>query len=55
MPLASPAQWRFREAANLANRRNYVLLWTAYSVERQHRRDKLHREYETYQKTLTPP
>lgn len=32
----------------LADRGEYVLLWTAYCVERQHQRDKLRREYEAY-------
>lgn len=30
----------------LAQRKGYVVLWTAYCVERQHRRVKLRREYE---------
>ncbi len=30
----------------LAERDTYVLLWTAYHVEREHRRRKLRREYE---------
>lgn len=29
----------------LDDRRNYVLLWTAYCVDREHRRQKLRREY----------
>lgn len=36
----------------VADRKNYVLLWTAYPVERQHRRDKFQREYEDYWKSV---
>ncbi len=32
----------------LADRGNYVLLWTAFCVERQHNRRKLRKEYEEY-------
>jgi len=39
----------------LATRSTYVLLWTAYTVERTHRREKLRREYQAYQNELTPP
>jgi hypothetical protein len=39
----------------LADRKRYMLLWTAYYVDRQHTREKLLREYEDYQKRLTPP
>ena len=35
----------------LEERRDYVLLWTAYWVERPHRRKKLRNEYEQYQKS----
>lgn len=34
----------------LAKRKNYVLLWTAYFVEKSHRRRKLQKEYEAYKK-----
>lgn len=30
----------------LAQRKNYVILWTAYWIEREHRRKKLRKEYE---------
>lgn len=33
----------------LADRGDYVLPWTAYTVERKHRREKLRKEYEEYQ------
>jgi hypothetical protein len=44
----------------LADRGDYVLLWTAYSVEQEHRREKLRRESEGYgiargPNRLTPP
>jgi len=39
----------------LADRKKYVLLWTAYMVSYKHTRKKLLREYEEYQKRLTPP
>ena len=44
----------------VADRGEYVLLWTAYCVEQEHRREKLRREYEEYAATrepdrLTPP
>ena len=32
----------------LADRGDYVLLWTAYCVEQEHRHRKLHREYEAF-------
>ena len=32
----------------LADRGDYVLLWTAYCVEQEHTRRKLHREYEAF-------
>ncbi len=32
----------------LADRGEYVLLWTAYCVEQEHRRRKLRREYEAF-------
>lgn len=32
----------------LADRGEYVLLWTAYCVEREHQRQKLRREYEAF-------
>jgi len=32
----------------LADRRGYLLLWTAYVVDKPHRRRKLRKEYETY-------
>jgi len=34
----------------LADRGRYVLLWTAYSVEREHMRRKLRKEYDRSQK-----
>lgn len=36
----------------LAERRNYVLPWTAYCVERTHRREKLRKEYEHHVKGI---
>jgi len=39
----------------LADRKRYMLLWTAYFVDRTHTRGKLLKEYEDYQKRLTPP
>jgi hypothetical protein len=39
----------------LAERKNYVILWTAYYVSYDHTRRKLQQEYEEYQKSLTPP
>lgn len=38
----------------LADRRKYVLVWTAYVLQGQHRRDKFRREYERSKK-LKPP
>ena len=32
----------------LADRGDYILLWTAYCVEQEHKRKKLRREYEEY-------
>ena len=32
----------------LADRGEYVLLWTAYYVEQEHRRQKLRKEYKAY-------
>ncbi len=32
----------------LADRGDYVLLWTAYCVEQEHRRQKLRKEYEAF-------
>lgn len=32
----------------LADRGDYILLWTAYCVEREHTRQKLRKEYEAY-------
>jgi hypothetical protein len=34
----------------LAERRGYILLWTAYLVKEKHRKVKLQKEYETYKK-----
>lgn len=34
----------------LADRGEYVLLWTAYTIGPEHRREKLRREYEAFQK-----
>ena len=39
----------------LADRKNYVLLWTTYMVSYKNTREKLIREYEGHQKRLTPP
>lgn len=39
----------------LAERAGYFLPWTAYLVERNHRRRKLQREWEDHQKALKPP
>ena len=38
----------FSYAVVLADRGNYVLLWTAFCVEREHMRQKLRKEYEEY-------
>lgn len=35
----------------LAKRNNYVLFWTAYPVVQSHRKKKLQKEYEEYQKS----
>jgi len=32
----------------LADRKDYVLLWTAYMVDKDHRRQKLQKEFEEY-------
>jgi len=37
----------------LTKRRDYYLFWTAYLVEQPHRKRKLKKEYESYQKTKT--
>ena len=34
-------------------RQDYVLLWTAYPIERQHTKEKLLNEYEDYKKART--
>ena len=39
----------------LAQRKGYVLLWTAYPVARSHRKRKLQREYEAYLKANAAP
>jgi len=39
----------------LADRHSYTLLWSAYHVDRQHTKDSLYKEYQAYQKKLTPP
>ena len=39
----------------LADRKKYILLWTAYMVSYKHTREKLLKDYEEYQKQLTPP
>ncbi len=39
----------------LAVRTGYLLPWTAYPVEREHRRRALRKEHEDYQKKLKPP
>jgi len=39
----------------LADRISYLLLWSAYRVDRQHAKDSLLKEYEDYQKRLMPP
>ena len=35
----------------LADRETYVMLWTAFPVEKQHRREKLQKEYEKFMGT----
>ncbi len=37
----------------LANRGEYILLWTAYIVDKPHMRRKLMKEYEAYKKART--
>lgn len=37
----------------LANRGEYILLWTAYIVDKPHMRKKLMKEYEAYKKART--
>jgi hypothetical protein len=44
--LIAPAD--FSHLVVLADRGNYLLLWTAYPVEQEHRRQRLHREYDEY-------
>jgi multisubunit Na+/H+ antiporter MnhG subunit len=39
----------------LADCISYLLLWSAYRVDRQHTKDSLLKEYEDYQKRLMPP
>lgn len=39
----------------LAERKTYLLLWTAYPVERNHHKVKLLREYEEFRKKLESP
>lgn len=39
----------------LAERRSYILPWTAFPVEREHRRLKLYREYLEYQEEIQDP
>jgi hypothetical protein len=36
----------------LAERKGYLLLWTAYIVERSHQKRKLQKEYEKYKNTI---
>lgn len=36
----------------LADRGDYILPWTAYPVDQEHRKRKLQREYEAYRKSL---
>jgi hypothetical protein len=36
----------------LADRGDYILPWTAYPVDREHRKKKLQKEYEAYRKSL---
>ena len=47
----------FHEAENylvvLANRGEYILLWTAYIVDKPHMKRKLMKEYEAYKKART--
>ena len=35
----------------LAQRKGYILLWTAYMVTEPHRKRKLEKEFQKYQKT----
>jgi hypothetical protein len=37
----------------LAHRNGYVLPWTAYPIERNHRREKLRKEHQEYQQKIT--
>jgi hypothetical protein len=39
----------------LAERQEYILLWTAYMVTENHRKRKLQKEYETYVKANAAP
>ncbi|MCP5102129.1 MAG: hypothetical protein GY950_02055 [bacterium] len=34
----------------LAKRKDYILFWTAYLVEKEHRKKKLNKEFEGYKK-----
>ncbi|MHA1395676.1 MAG: hypothetical protein ACTSRZ_19410 [Promethearchaeota archaeon] len=38
----------------LAKRRNYILFWTAYPVDREHTKRKLTKEYKRYLRRLAP-
>ncbi len=38
----------------LAIRNNYILLWTAYPVDRYHQQQKLLKEYEAYKRRVPP-
>lgn len=39
----------------LADRKEYILLWTAYMVTRDHQKNKLEREYQRYKKANAAP
>jgi len=39
----------------LAERRGYILLWTAYPVREKHRKDKLEKEFQAYKKANAAP
>jgi hypothetical protein len=49
--------WFFEEdyVVVLADRKKYVLLWTAYMVSYRHTKEKLMKECEEYYKRQTPP
>ena len=49
--------WLYEEdyVVILADRKKYVLLWTAYMVTYRHTKERLLKEYEEYYKRLTPP